>query len=486
MSGEFGILSIGALALGAVALAVAPVALAGYGVYKIGQAAYTLHQSAQRRREEERRVQEEIQKKQNESYYHQMQEMHQSYQQATQEHEQAISQLTAQMQSEMAEAYDHFQKELEASGDMKALEKHTADFEQEIRQKWSSKREQITKQYEQEIHTAFQSVSSQLAEGKNKLSALQDAVKEDPRKATVAQDAIEHAKAILELYQIEAAQPNKRYTAELNEAVIYFNAQDYDMAFSKAHALGLTCLEQLETVKQQQNIWFTLADEITQKLFVLEERLAKMKSVQFAWHGQIIEEDLTRFEPAMMEGIAKHTEILKQNFAQMQTFRKDDIPQLRTLLADCNETDLDAVEISRYAAAKMALAYSENENAETITAALEEQGFRMEDYAYESNIEGNPMHINLVNDISGERLTAVLTPSPQGVQIQVHNYGTDGTGNVQTQNTIQQILQQTLGCQGVCHNLGGVSVQTADADLQQTKNKPAKQSDAAKNLAQNL
>lgn len=487
MSGEFEILAIGAVALGAVAaLAVAPIALAGYGVYKAGEAVYTSHQNAKRRLEEERRVQEEIQRKQNESYYRQMQEMHQSYQQVVREHEEALSQITVQMHNAMAEAYSGFQKDLESAGNMQALERHAAELEQEIKQEWSSKREQLTKQYEQKLHTAFQSVSRQLTEGREKLSALQNAVKDDPRKAEIAQEAINQAKAALELYQIEANQPNTRYTAELNEAVRYFNEKDFDMAFSKAHAVALTCLEQLEAIKQHQNVWFVLSDEIMQKLFVLEERISRMKSVHLAWQGQIFEEDLTRFEPAMMEGLAKHTQTLKQRFEQFQTFRKDDIPQLRTLLADCSEADLDAIEIAKYAAAKMALAYSGNQNAEAVTAALEEQGFRMEEYAYESGIEGNPMHINLVNDISGERLTAVLTPLPHGIQVQVHNYGAEGTGNIQTQNMIQQVLQNALGQQGKCHNPGGVSDQTVDADLRQTQNKPAQQSAAAQNLAQNL
>ena len=134
----------------------------------------------------------------------------------------------------------------------------------------------------------------------------------------------------------------------------------------------------------------------------------------------------------------------------------------------------------------MILAYSENDKAGVVVDALEAQGFRMEDYAYESDIEGNPMHINLVNDISKERLTVVLTPASNGIQINVHNYGVDGTGNIQSQNMIQQILQNTLGTHGTCHNPGGVSAQTGASDLAGTKNQPFRTSSAAHSLSQDL
>lgn len=188
----------------------------------------------------------------------------------------------------------------------------------------------------------------------------------------------------------------------------------------------------------------------------------------------------------MISGLSDYVEKLKNRLAGFEVFNKDAIPQLRTLLADCNETDADAVQIAKYSVAKMILAYSENDKAGVVVDALEEQGFRMEDYAYESDIEGNPMHINLVNDISKERLTVVLTPAPNGVQINVHNYGSDGMGNVQTQNMIQQVLQKALGHKGTCHNPGGVSVQVSESDLTNTKNQPVKASSAAQNLSQSL
>ena len=348
MSGEFEIIGelIGGILATAAVVAVAPVALVGYGIYRGGKALYAYNQDKKRKQEEEKRVQEELKRKQNESYYNQMQSIYQSYQQISKEHEEHIRQLDIQMQTAMSQAYDGFQAELNHAGNMKSLEERADKTYCEITQKWSKQREQMTKNYESKLHYVFQSMSNQFAETKTELINLQNAAKDDPRIEAMAREAIERAKAILSLYQSEANTSNVRYISELDEAVRYYNSQDFGIAHSKASALALTCFSELENIKQQQNIWFELTDEITKKIYIIEERIANTRNVQFNFKGQIIQENLTRFEPAMINGLSDYVEKLKNRLSEFKVFSKEAIPQLRILLADCNEAD--AVQIAKY------------------------------------------------------------------------------------------------------------------------------------------
>ena len=110
-------------------------------------------------------------------------------------------------------------------------------------------------------------------------------------------------------------------------------------------------------------------------------------------------------------------------------------------------------------------AYTENDTASDITAAMEEQGYDMDGYAYEGGEEGNPIHVNFINRISGNKVTVILSPKADGIHVDVHDYGADGTADVQRQDEIRHLIEETLNIQIHCSGRGTVSSHTQAADL---------------------
>ena len=96
---------------------------------------------------------------------------------------------------------------------------------------------------------------------------------------------------------------------------------------------------------------------------------------------------------------------------------------------------------------------------------MEEQGYDMDGYAYESGEEGKPIHVNFVNRVSGGRVTVVLSLKTDGIHVDVHDYGVDGTADVQRQDEIRHLIEKTLNIQIHCSGRGTVSSHTQAADL---------------------
>lgn len=487
MSADFSIL--GGLILLPVALAVAPIVGGAYAIYKGAQVANRRAEESMRRRQEEKRVQEQLRQKQNESYYNEMQAIYQNYQNITRQHEDAMQQLDDDMHRNMEVVYDEFKAQINRDGydGRQRLEEQTESMAEQLMQSCDDRKRELTEEYNLKIHKTFKNISGKIRQTKDGLDRLVSLAVDDPRKARLADEVLQRAKAVMELYRAESGNVEQRFSAELNSAIQYYQAGDYDLSYSKASGVALNCLHYLEDTKKQQQVFFQLEDDVTRRLAVIEERMSEARKITFAFDGKLIEEDLFRFEPELFQGIQKQAVNLKNRLAVIQGFHRDHIAALRMLLADCNELDLDILSVSKYASAKMAFAYSENKDAETVSSVLEEQGFQMLEYEYDGGIEGNAMHINFEHTITGERLTVVLTPTSHGIQVSVHNFGSgDSIGNTQTQQAVQQALEYEIGRAGTCNGLGLLSQNTRVADLDAVKNASTSSLNEAKKYAQGI
>ncbi len=464
MSADFSIL--GGLAVVVAGVALAPVALAGYAVYKGAEAGARYLQEQRRREEEDRKVRERLEQQRRESYYSTMMDIRAQYQQAEQNFEVRAQQLREATVRTMSEISEGFSEQLSSAGSFRNIEAWVQRQDQTRSAEWRHQHEVLERQFDAELRNSFSSISEKLEQTRGSLEVVREATRDDTRLQGYAQIALEQARAVTGLLLAETGNVPATLTNALNDGQRYYEEQDYNMAYSKASGTILAGLEELEKMRALKTQYDYLADQISEKLYTLQDRMAAAKSLRFTWEGEVVEEDLSLYEPNLFHGLLIQIQDLQARFEGIH-FDRGAVANLRQLLSTCEETDRDIMSVCKFAAAKMVFAYSENNNAEIIADVMEEQGFELLDSAYQQDLEGNPLHINFRNQTTGEKLTVVLTPQTNGVQISVHNYGIDGEaeGSIRTQRAVQNALETKLGRRGTCSNLGGQSANTAASDL---------------------
>ena len=449
-------------------LAAAPFIGVGYAVFQDSRAAKRYQ------KEEKRHRQLQLTRQQKQTFYPVLARMYHSYETAAGQQEQQIEEQKQLMEKKLSALTEEYYEAEHDAARLEAFERRAKEKQEELRKEWQQTRGAMEEKFHVLLHQTTGRIARELSLAEEGKRALEAMAEENPVMAEKVYERIEQAKAAIVLYQIETGEEPKAMRKELNQAISYARAQNYEIAYSKASGVMLHCLEEMEQAKQLQQEYILLWDEIARILEVTRERLGKMRSLEFSWKGETLEEDLFRFEPDVLNGISLRLDELEKEWKTEQKFSIRAVIHLKRLLEECRETDEDAVEIGNYAVKRMLYAYSENEHAEQVTDRLEEQGFRMTDHAYAADLEGNPLHINFLHEITGEKLTVVLTPAESGVRISVHNYGRNGeeTGNMKTQQAVQRTLEQCFQRKGICHGLGAVSRQTEAAQLDRVRTMP--------------
>ncbi len=469
--------------------AVTAISAAGYLVYKGAQAIYRHNEARKRREEEERRVREHLEQKKKESYYSTMMDMYESYSTVSADYERSRQALDDEMERTLSNLHDSAAGSINASSaDARKLEAEMRREAEKVLSEWRTKGQALQEDFSRKIKQVFTGISSNIEEAGKGLAALKNAGKEDLRQEAFANSAIEQARASLELLRAEAEDIPAVLSNELDQAVNFYNSRDFDIAYSKASGIVTSCLQRIEDVRSKKAEYYSMLEHAEARLQEIQERLNASGQVQFSWEGNILEEDLARFEPEMFVGLKKRVTDMAGNLEGAKKFSAASLRSLGTLIADLDEVNEDLLSMCRYASAKMVFAYSENDNAEILTSTLEEQGFVMLDSAYEGDTEGNALHINFKHSITGENLTVELTPNENGVQLSVHNYGSDGSdaGNVRTQQTVQAAIERRLGRRGSCRNMGGVSSERSASDLDSVRRLRVHESQAARRYVNNV
>lgn len=193
----------------------------------------------------------------------------------------------------------------------------------------------------------------------------------------------------------------------------------------------------------------------------MKAQIESMKAFQFEYKDEMYETDLSMYEP-VFKAVISRLEKLDAAISDIDGKTLRDFADIQEQLADI---ELDIQNCTKLAVQKLLSAYTENDTASDITAAMEDQGYDMDGYAYESGEEGNPIHVNFVNRVSGGRVTVVLSPKTDGIHVDVHDYGVDGAADAQRQDEIRHLIEKTLNIQIHCSGRGTVSSHTQAADL---------------------
>ena len=458
-----GVLGLAVLAAGAVPVLIAGVSVAGvaYGATKFTQRVLDTQRERRRRQEEEERhravelAMEEAEERA------QIEQLLQRFSSVKNNYERSAERLRMQRESGIHRLADELSEVLrQGSSDMLQLERHTQQRRSALEQDWQTQHEQLERQYREQLEQTADRMKEQVRSGMTRLDRMKDAAKEDIRLREMAESQFQEARATVKAVSLELGTVPTDLQDSLRHVAEYFDQGLFVNAYSLSSNILLLCYDAISEELSRRAVLETMEDRIVQRSAALEGLMDVSRNFRFSYQGMEYEDDLSRFEPELFAVIAN----------RMRETIEFDADTLEQKLAALQELDEDFGEIMKLAAQKLLYAYAENDSAESITAAMEEQGFEMQDYAYEGDREGSSIHINYANRISSEKLTVVLTPREDGLQVDVHNFG-DGSGCMDParQDRIREMLEQALHISISCSSRGSVSAHTDAADLSRVR-----------------
>ena len=458
-----GVLGLAVLAAGAVPVLIAGVSVAGaaYGAAKLTQGALEMQKERRRKREsEERRRAMELAKEEAEERA-QIERLLKSFSGVRDHYEQSAERLRMQHESGMLRLADELSGVLRQGGsNMVQLERHARERRSALDQDWQAQNEQLEQQYQREMGQIVDRMKEQVHAGMTQLDCMKDVAREDARLREMAESQFGDARAAVKAVSLELGTTPTEMEDNLRRAAEYFDQGMFVNAYSLSSNILLLCYDTIREELSKRAGLEAIEDRIAQRVAALEGLMDAARNFHFSYQGVEYEDDLSRFAPELFTVIA----------GRLRETVNLDADTSERKLAALQELEEDFGEIMKLATQKLLYAYAENDSAESITTAMEEQGFEMEDYAYEGDQEGSSIHINYANRISCEKLTVVLTPGENGLQVNVHNFG-DGSSRMDPvrQDRILEKLEQALNISISCSNRGSVSTHTDDADLSRVR-----------------
>ncbi|MEY8330823.1 hypothetical protein AALB81_16120 [Lachnospiraceae bacterium 48-33] len=456
------------------ALATAPILIAGatvagtvYGTVKLIEHASNSRQKSEaiRKEQERKKVAELARRTEEES--RKINEIISSFNIMQSRQAEARNALNQKFASELSLATsDMKKKSLIANVNMIEIERTLKEHSGQLLSDWQRSSEQLNSSYVATINNSISQMKQTIQQGRTTIVSMQSQTMDDLRKADYTKEQIEKAKIAIIALETEFGVFNRKLKENLNQAIDYYNQGLFDNAYTMASAVVINCYDDLEEGLVQQEKIYSLLDILETKTILQKARISSLKSFTFNYKGESYEEDLTRFSPDLFSAINDRIASIEN------TFSSPDLVSLISMSHELDEIETDIDEVTRLSATKLLYAYTENDTAANITSAMKSQGFEMEGYAYESDVEGNSIHINYANYISKENLTVVLTPSTEGIKVNVHNFGTssaNGQEDAVRQDKIRQLIENTLNIRISCTNRGKASTNTNAANLDEVK-----------------
>lgn len=455
---------IGVLGLAILAVSAAPVLIAGagvaavaYGAVKAAQYAVETQQAQQQKQEAQRRRRAEELARVSAEDRARIEDLLQSFAIVRNTYEQSAANLRRQQADGVQRLSDELTNALRlGNSNMVQLEQQMKARSAELQQTWQAQSSQLGQQYQQQLGHIAENMKKSVQEGMERFSCMKKAAHQDLQLRDAAADQLQNARSAIKAVSIELGNVPYRLQESLHQAESDFNRGMFVNAYSLSSNIVLKCYDAISEGLSKQAASEALEDKIAQCAATLEGRMEAAENIRFTYQGTEYQDDLSRFSPELFSAI-------RNRLAQAKNPTAGSLEQR---LAALQELDEDFSEIMNLSAQKLLYAYAENDSAESITTAMEAQGFHMEDYAYEGNREGGAIHINYINPVSREKLTVVLTPDRAGLRVEVHNFG-DGSGQMDPvqQDRIQKMLERSLNIRISCTNRGCVSRQTDAADL---------------------
>ena len=463
-----GIIGAVVLALAAAPVLVAGAAIAGavYGTAKLIEHTSNVRQQSEAlRKEQERKRAAELAKKTAEER-RRINEVLTSFNLMQEKQAESRKRLNQKFASELTLATSELESNQRvANANMIDLVRAFEQRSSQLFTNWKQSSEQLQSAYSDTITASITDMKQKIEQGRSAIASLQCQY-DDDRKKEYAKAQIEAAKDAIIALETELGASTTTLVNNLNRAIDYYNQDMFDNAYSIASAVMNDCYDDLASGLKEREKMFSLLDMLETKAILQKARIASAKHFTFEYKGESYEEDLTRFSPEIFSAINDRLSDIEYRFTAPS------IPSLISASHELDEIEDDIDEIIKLSATKLLYAYTENDTASDITSAMESQGFEMEGYAYENDVEGNSIHINYVNTISNERVTVVLTPSSEGIRVDVHNYGTkssSGQEDVSRQDGIRRLIENTLKINISCTNRGKSSTNTSAANLDEVK-----------------
>lgn len=460
----FGVFGAAVLALAAAPVLIGGAAITGtvYGSVKL-----TKHIVQQRQKSNVIRKQKEAEEraylaKQEAEESERIQEIMQSYSSLKENQRNAMEHIREQMLHTYTSFANEIQKEQTIAG--QDMDKIASDIENRKKAMFSSWKKEINTQakaYEDSLHNIFVDIKAEVNQRVSKFNELKTQLQENDRLQEFASSQLKDAETAIHAVQMELGSTPHNAVEEYNKAADYFNKGMYEPAYGIASSIVLECYDYLEKGISDKEKKYALMDLIEAQIIEMKAQIESMKTFQFDYKDEMYEADLSMYEP-IFNGIISRLENLDAESSDVDGKTLRDFTNMQEQLADI---ELDIQNCTKLAVQKLLSAYTENDTASDITTAMEEQGYDMDGYAYEGGEEGNPIHVNFVNRISGSKVTVILSPKADGIHVDVHDYGVDGTADVQRQDEIRHLIEKTLNIQIHCSGRGTISSHTQAADL---------------------
>ena len=381
---------------------------------------------------------------------------------------------------------DRLDKELAER--LSTLERNIADrcaenaansCEQMIRE-WQSQRKEISKQEIYEIDKRLKEVHRSMTES---LSNLRQ--KDGLR--VCAEQSLADARCVLEeLIGLPGAANFSRSECSMLVEKLKHASQSYDegnyaMSFAESCDLVLQTREVYLDTLDKYNSSCRKAGQLMIDLASLTEA-ADITEVSFIHKGESLRDDLYRFCPSWWDAVRGE---LNAVFPLIRDGMSD--VEINDVGKKLKEARNDYLTVYRYAWDKLLSSYNVNDIANSSVSLLSAQGYQVEDSAYEGGaVEGEecgPLHINLTNPITDDRITVVIdADSANNVQASLHQFG--APDRLLPDEEKQRRLMELIGS-GIRSNTGqrvsvtcntphGNSKQYEQADLQVQRKKQKK------------
>lgn len=371
---------------------------------------------------------------------------------------------------EFAEAYNTFAKEIRdsqnrATNGVSVLVSNADATRREMVTSWVERTSEQVNAYSESVHTAFSEMKAKLQDQATKIDNLKAHLSEQDQLMGYASAQLQDAQTIMNTIWIELGAVPGSVTEGYNRAVDYFKNGMFEAAYGVAASVILECYDTLEKGIVARERKFAAAELIRLQVVEMQSRIEALKTFHFSYNHEEYEEDLLRFNP-FFGGILSQLKEVNEHISDAECM---DMHMLSRIQNQLTELDADISECIKISAQRLVFAYAENDVASNITDVMDEQGYDVDGYAYESGQEGQPIHINFKGRISGDSVTVILSPeeidNTRKIRISVHDYGVNGEADAKKQDEIRKVLENALNISISCSNRGHVSTNAQAANL---------------------
>ena len=261
---------------------------------------------------------------------------------------------------------------------------------------------------------------------------------------------------------------------KLRRASQFLESGQYKLSFAEAKDLILQCKEVYTDTVARYESSVRQASELMLDLAALREA-ADTTEVSFVHKGETLTDDLYRFDPAWFDAVREE---LAAIFPMIHDGMTDiEISEAKNRIQQARN---DYLTVYRRGWRRLLSSYNANDVADNAVLILKEQGYDIEDHAYECDSEGEPLHINFHNRLTDDRITLVIDADQlNNVQASLHQFATKSSSlpdeNKQRYlgELIGKAIQEETGKKPAtsCKTPNEYSKAHAQADIQAQKNK---------------